>query len=91
MEYAWLITSVSSKFFFVTVKRNMKAAKSALSYSKQLQNNRYENIPFRPFLPQSLSDWHHLGDTCYHKLRVHHLEVSKHQSARSCISFLKTI
>ena len=69
---------------------------TALSYSKQQQNNSqiWEFSTQTIILPQSLSDLQYLGDTGYHKQSFchFHLEVSKHQSAweTDVLSFLNT-
>ena len=68
MEFGWLITFLPSKF--ILRRGNKKAANSALSHSKQQQNNSQirESSIQTIILPQSLLDWQYLGDTVFHKL-----------------------
>ena len=97
MEFGWLITFLPSKF--ILRRGNKKAANSALSHSKQQQNNSQirESSIQTIILPQSLLDWQCLGDTVFHKLifRHLHLEVSNHRLGSAwetdVLSFLKTI
>ena len=95
MDFAWQIAFLPSKYFFTKGQHegSKVSAKLPKATAKHIQTG--ESSIQTIILPQSLSDWQYLGDTCSHKLSFGHLhlEVSKHRSAweTDVLCFLKTV